>query len=220
MWYINEVFPIHQWYSPHWVQSWKRCHMRWPNVPITLRHWYGILVNDEFREHAAKTLKLMFDVPVKYLGMPLTSWRYSVTDCEYLVDKMTARIRVWYARNLSYTAWLQLVNSVLMSITNYWFQAVILPKKVIRQVNAICRSFLWHGSSEAKSPGNTNWEKVCKPKKEGGLGIRNLETWNLDVIGKITWHISVFHESLWVKWVHEVYTKGGNSVVFNAPITR
>ena len=106
-----------------------------------------------------------------------------------------------------------------MSITNYWCQAVILPKKVLRQVNIICRSFLWFGYVESKSLGNISWEKVCKPKKEGGLEIRDLETWNLAAVGKVARHISTLNESLWVKWIHEVYMKGGNWILFNPPIT-
>ena len=53
------------------------------------------------------------------------------------------------------------------------------------------------------------WPNVCIPKKNGGLGIRNLEVWNVAVVGKIAWHISKKQDSLWVKWVHEVYMKGG-----------
>ena len=55
--------------------------------------------------------------------------------------------------------------------------------------------------------------------KFGGLGVRNLHLWNLVVIGKVAWHISSLNESLWVKWVHEVYTKGGNWAIFNPPLT-
>ena len=78
-------------------------------------------VSDNFRMHAASTLDFTFvSLPVKYLGMPLTSKRYTAADCEYLVDKMTSRIRSWIAKNLSYTTRLQLDNSVLMSISNYW----------------------------------------------------------------------------------------------------
>jgi reverse transcriptase-like protein len=66
---------------------------------------YLARVSDHFRRHAASTLDFSFEsLPVKYLGMPLTSKRYNVADCEYLVDKMTSRIRSWVAKNLSYTA--------------------------------------------------------------------------------------------------------------------
>ena len=72
---------------------------------------YLVGVSDEFREFAANNLDLSFkSLPVKYLGMPLTSKHYSAADCEYLVDKMTTRIRTWHARNLSYLARLQLVT--------------------------------------------------------------------------------------------------------------
>ena len=111
------------------------------------------------------------------------------------------------------------MNSILMSISNYWSQTVIPPKRVLNQINATCRSYLWNGKADSRSPENVRWEKVCRPKKEGGLGIRNLQAWNLAAVGKIAWHISSMQDSLWVKWVHEVYMKGGRWDLFNAPIT-
>ncbi|XP_057535390.1 uncharacterized protein LOC130813571 [Amaranthus tricolor] len=41
----------------------------------------------------------------------------------------------------------------------------------------------------------------------GGLGIRNIHLWNQTAVGKIAWHIHMMRETLWVKWVHGVYTK-------------
>ncbi|XP_057537068.1 uncharacterized protein LOC130814822 [Amaranthus tricolor] len=38
-------------------------------------------------------------------------------------------------------------------------------------------------------------------------------------MGKMAWHIHMMKESLWVRWVHGVYTKGGKWEIFNAPIT-
>ena len=63
------------------------------------------------------------------------------------------------------------------------------------------------------------WTNVCIPKKNGGLGIRNLEIWNIVAVGKIAWHINSKEDSLWVKWVHEVYMKGGSWKLFNPPVT-
>ena len=78
-------------------------------------------VTDHFRMYAASTLDFTFEsLPVKYLGMSLTFKRYTTADCEYLVDKMTSWIRSWITKNLSYIVRLQLINSVLMNISNYW----------------------------------------------------------------------------------------------------
>ena len=132
-------------------------------------------VSDSVRSHAASTLYFAFEsLPVKYLGMALISKWYTAADCDYLVEKLTNRIRSWFARNLSYTARLQLVNSVLMSITNYWSQTVILSKRVLNQIHTACRSYFWHDETKSKSPGNVSWEKIYRPKQQRGLG-----TWNL-----------------------------------------
>lgn len=61
--------------------------------------------------------------------------------------------------------------------------------------------------------------KDLQTEKKGGLGVGNLQIWNLAAIGKIAWHISTMQDSLWVQWVHGVYTKGGRWDLFNAPAT-
>jgi hypothetical protein len=58
---------------------------------------------------------------------------------------------------------------------------------------------------------------LCFSKKEGGLGVRNLEIWNIIAVGKILWHVYHMPESLWVRWIHGVYTKGANWLRFNPP---
>ena len=131
-----------------------------------------------------------------------------MVDCEQIADKMTWRIRAWSAKNPSYAARLQLINSVLMGIFTYWCQMFILPRRVIKTVNSICRSFLWFGVHDSQKPRHVSWATVCKLKKAGGLGIRNLQAWNIAAIEKIAWHISHLRESVWVRWVHGVYTKG------------
>ncbi|XP_074304025.1 uncharacterized protein LOC141638510 [Silene latifolia] len=52
------------------------------------------------------------------------------------------------------------------------------------------------------------WDKVCSPKDEGGLGIRDSLSWNIAAIGKLIWWIYSCPNKLWVKWIHQVYLKG------------
>ena len=94
-----------------------------------------------------------------------------------------------------------------MNVITYWCQIFLLPKKVIKAINSVCRSFLWHYDEHSSKARNINWNDLCKPKKEGGLDMKNLKVWNLATISKIAWHVSCLHESLWVCWIHGVYTK-------------
>lgn len=58
-------------------------------------------------------------LPFRYLGVPIYSKRISKAQCELIVEKMTARIRVWRTRNLSYSARTHLFNSVLLCLHRY-----------------------------------------------------------------------------------------------------
>lgn len=128
-------------------------------------------------------------------------------DCEKIVDKMTARVRTWCSRYFSFAGRLQLVNSVLMSMQVYWAQIFLIPKKRMKKVNSICKSYLWHGTTESLRPGYVAWDRVCSSKKEGGWGIRNEALWNTAAVGKYVWAVATKQENLWVKWVHSVYIK-------------
>nr|GFA60769.1 hypothetical protein [Tanacetum cinerariifolium] len=44
-----------------------------------------------------------------------------------------------------------------------------------------------------------NWNSVCKPKVEGGLGIKSLDSWNKALMSKHIWNIITQKESLWVR---------------------
>ncbi|XP_074315112.1 uncharacterized protein LOC141651290 [Silene latifolia] len=55
-----------------------------------------------------------------------------------------------------------------------------------------------------------SWEKVCSPKHEGGLGIRDSLAWNYATFGKLVWWIYCCPNRLWVRWVNQIYLKGSN----------
>lgn len=112
-------------------------------------------LSDDKKNEMAKDLQFpLCNLPVKYLGVPLSSKRISVADCDVLVVKMIVKICSWHAKYLTYAARLQLVNAVLTSISSYWCQLFILPKKVLKEVNWVCRAYLWHGDAKNSSPGN------------------------------------------------------------------
>ena len=172
------------------------------------------------KAHTVDVCKIhLGSMPFRNSGVPLYSKRLSAAECEHLIVKMISRIRSWQARNVSYAARMQLVFTVLMNITNFWCWIFVLPKRVLKHVNAICRAYLWHGEADSNAPGNVNWARICTPKKFDGLGIRYLVAWNLAAMGKLVWHVSYVRESMWVRWIHGVYTKGWNLRVFNVPIT-
>ncbi|GJX12979.1 hypothetical protein Tco_0204737 [Tanacetum coccineum] len=62
----------------------------------------------------------------------------------------------------------------------------------------------------AKGKAKVSWENVCKPKKQGGLGLKDLYIWNKVLLAKHVWNIATKKDSLWVKWVHSMKLRGKN----------
>ncbi|XP_074291816.1 uncharacterized protein LOC141618621 [Silene latifolia] len=69
------------------------------------------------------------------------------------------------------------------------------------------RAFLWHGHEAKETPALVSWKQVCKPRRKGGMGLKNLHQWNVALIGKYVWWVEIKTDHLWVKWVHSIYIK-------------
>ena len=82
-------------------------------------------------------------LPFRYLGVHICSKKILVAQCDGLVERMAASIRIWSTRHLCYSARMLLVNTVLMSLHQYWVQVFTLPKKVLQDIEKVCRAFLW-----------------------------------------------------------------------------
>ncbi|XP_048501512.1 uncharacterized protein LOC125497854 [Beta vulgaris subsp. vulgaris] len=147
-------------------------------------------------------------LPFKYLGVPLAAKKLSFSQCKPLIDKITSRAQGWMTHLLSYVGRLQLVETILGSMQNYWGQIFPLPKKLIKAVENIYRKFLWIGGLKAKKA-PVAWSFIQQPKTTGGLNIINMVLWNKAALLKQLWALSFKQDKLWVCWVHAYYVKRG-----------
>ncbi|KAK9689750.1 hypothetical protein RND81_09G078600 [Saponaria officinalis] len=146
-------------------------------------------------------------LPYKYLGVPISPKRLFSVGCHVLVDKMVERIRGWQGRRLSYAGRLVLIQSMLSTIHSYWSNVFILHMKVIKQIEQVCRNFLWSGAETRSKIPQVAWEDLCNDKRYGGLGLglKNLQNWNIAIVGILAWWVATKAGHLWVQWVHHVY---------------
>ncbi|XP_071729197.1 uncharacterized protein [Rutidosis leptorrhynchoides] len=126
-------------------------------------------------------------LPMKYLGVPLLSKRLGISDCKCLVDKIKNRIHCWKTKTLSYAGRLQLISSVLSSMQIYWCSVYLLPKETINDIERMLKNFLWNSGNALKGRAKIAKKMVCKPKDQGGLGIKSLHKWNEVLLIKQFW---------------------------------
>ncbi|XP_071901100.1 uncharacterized protein [Coffea arabica] len=98
--------------------------------------------------------------PVRYLGVPLISTRLSVSDCALLIEKVQKKVRGWNSKLITYAVRLQLVESVLLNLQIYWSSTFLIPKTVIKKIEAVVTAFLWKGTPTAKTGIKVSWQEM------------------------------------------------------------
>ncbi|XP_074300556.1 uncharacterized protein LOC141631833 [Silene latifolia] len=101
---------------------------------------------------------------------------------------------------LSYAGRVVLIQSVLSTLHCYWARIFILPKTVIDAIEKMCRQYLWYGKDPKENPAMVSREKICRPKKQRGLGLRDLHTWNIATLGTYIWWVQQKTDHLWVDY--------------------
>ena len=61
------------------------------------------------------------------------------------------------------------------------------PASVMTNIRNIQRDFLWGKGEEKKKWAILAWDKVCKPKSHGGLGLHDPRILNRVLSAKIWW---------------------------------
>ena len=97
-----------------------------------------------------------------------------------------------------------LIKAALANLPIYFMSMFRCPMEVIKHIEKLQRDFLWHGNDK-KIFHLKKWSQVCKPKKEGGLGIRPLKEMNLALLGKWLWRIGDDSHGLWKQVISSKY---------------
>ncbi|XP_039045257.1 uncharacterized protein LOC120184986 [Hibiscus syriacus] len=84
---------------------------------------------------------------------------------------------------------------------------LILPQSIIKKIEQLCSRFFWKGSDIPVSGARVSWGNICKPKSEGGLGLKDLKTWNKACLIHLTRKLLAGEGSLWVAWIHNYIIK-------------
>ena len=74
-----------------------------------------------------------------------------------------------------------------------------LTKRINEDLDRINKNLLWLpniGSNETKGFPLVAWDEICRPKSEGGLGIRMNENVNKASITKLGWRILIDNDSI------------------------
>lgn len=148
---------------------------------------YGFGVSQIEKEEMANMLNCVLgDLPMKYLGIPVSDHNLTMGAFGFLPQKMLTRLDPWNDKFLTSGGKQILTNSCLSSIPLYCMGFYWLADGIHKKMDSIRAKFLWQETEEKFKYHMAKWDMVCRPKDQGGLDIINTR---------------IMNECLLVKWI-------------------
>ena len=89
------------------------------------------------------------------------------------------------------------VQSVTSAIPVYTMQTTRIPEAINQEIDRRNCGFVWGNKDNKKRKHLVAWDKVCKAKKEGGLGLRSMSKVNTASMARMGRKILSEPDSLW-----------------------
>lgn len=125
----------------------------------------------------------------EYLGCLVIDSKVTNSTFGDIQEKVHSQLSKWKVNSLSQAGRTIRIQSNLATKANYQMQCFALPKSILESLYKCYRNFFWNKPVDSKAPNLIAWEKVCRPKHFGGLGLRRAKVNNVALQFKLLWEI-------------------------------
>ena len=153
-------------------------------------------------------MKLSFtavDDHEKYLGVPTYVSGSKKKVFKYIQERVLKKLKGWKEGFLSQAGREVLIKAIAQAIPTYAMQCFAIPISILKEVESMYRAFFWGQRREERKISWIAWNKLMEPKTNGGLGMRDLPSFNKALLAKQAWRIIKFPNSLVARTLKNKY---------------
>lgn len=119
-------------------------------------------------------------------------------------------IKGWKIKLLSKAAKEILIKAVLQAVPTYAMACFDLTKSLCDSISQMVCKFWWANQDEDDRHHWVSWEKMTLPKEQGGLGFRDLHSFNMAMLSRQIWRLIQAPESLCARVLQAKYFPEGD----------
>lgn len=129
-----------------------------------------------------------------------------------LQAKICKRVIQWGENYLSSGGKEILIKAVMQAIPVYVMGIFKLPDSVCEDLTRLTRNFWWGADNGRRKTHWRAWECLTKPKRNGGLGFKDIRLFNQALLARQAWRLIEFPDSLCAKVLKAKYYPHGSLI--------
>ena len=146
----------------------------------------------------------------RYLGLPVYVGRSRKQVFAYVKDAIWRRMQGWKKRLLDKVGKEVLVKAVAQAIPTYAMSCFYLTKNLCEEISSLIARFWWSQQDNESKIHWIGWPKLTQSKAHGGLGFRDIHSFNIAMLSRQIWRLIQKQESLYAQLLKAKYYPDGN----------
>ena len=141
--------------------------------------------------------------------MPTPEGRMKDEQFQPIMDRLGKRCNDYSERFMSYAAKEVHVKSVVQALPTFAMSVFMFSKGFCEKYERMIRDFWWEDEEGQRKVHWMAWERMIKPKRDGGIGFRDMHLFNQALLSKQGWRLIQNPDGLCTRVLKSKYCPNG-----------